>query len=467
MNFSEHVQELWILHKKFLAIYTFVIEKSENYFRGIENQGFEERGTKEFMETMKASERQTYLGYRWVIGVLFISISVLDLYFVVMISPIMTSMMADLNADLTVMGWASTIVTVISGIFQLAGVIFIEKWGVKKNFIISTAFLTAGNLICMGAGSISVLLLGRAMVGVGFGLSGALVATVIFMWFPANERPTLFSANALACNAVQFIGYNITVPMLHFFKKWQSIFGICAALSAFFLIAWIVLGREYTAGSSENENTAVKGRTDPLKGLKLAFGSIELWKLGTSSTCKTVVRYGINFYYPAFLSTVKGLSDMAASSITGVSLLSGAIGTAVGGTAAVALGRRRPIIIASNLVTLISVIGLMVFNDTAILIAMMFLFGFSHSFASPALQTSSTEVEGMTPAMASGANFMLFGFGSVLTMIIAPLLGVLENTVGLTMALLLFAGTFAVIAVISGFTVHETGPKAKATNTAE
>lgn len=399
----------------------------------------------------------SYPKYRWIIAVLFLLPSALSLYCVVMVSPIMTTMMEELNVGLSVIGWASTIVTVMSGIFQLLGVIVIGRWGIKWNYVLSSAFFVLGNLLCMFCSEITMLLVGRALVGIGFGLCGAAVAGTIFMWFPPTERPALFTANSVVCTGIMFIGYNITIPMLEGFGSWKPIFGVCAAVSAVILAGWLVLGKEFNIDGEPQQ----RQKADPFTGLKLAFQSKALWKLSIVMTAVTVMNYGINFYYPTYLSTVRGLSAAAAGSVTSVSQIAGAIGSFAGGAAAVALGKRRIIIIPTTIITLLTVLGLISFEQTMLLMIVMFIYGFTNSFRTPAAQSASTEVEGMTPAMASGANFMLYGFGSFMTMVISPVLGMLEQTMGLSMAMLLFCGGLALIGLIASFTIPETGPKAK------
>lgn len=397
-----------------------------------------------------------YPKFRWVIAVIFIFVSMLGVFFMVATAPIMTIMMEDLNTNLVMMGYASTIVTMMSGVFLFIGVIFIAKWGLKKCFILSTFFLTLGNIICMLSGTIGLLIFGRGLVGIGFGISGALVGATVFMWFPATERPLIFSANALACTASMLVAYNAIVPMYEVFGSWKTIFTVCAGVSVFAMLLWIFLGREFSA-NPQSETVKV----NPFDGLTLAFKSKQLWMLSIMMTTFTVMQFGINFYYPTFLAEIRGFGTAAASSVTSIQFIAGAIGSFVGGIVAVALGKRKPILIPACIATLATLVGLFIFNNVALLITMMFAFGLIFNLRNPAAQTASTEVKGMNAAMASGANSMMFGFGSLLTIFISPVLGALQKTIGLTGAMLVFCMGLAIIGIVPTFFMKETGPKAE------
>ena len=172
----------------------------------------------------------------------------------------------------------------------------------------------------------------------------------------------------------------------------------------------------------------------------------------------TVMYYGITFYYPVFLSEVRGMTASQASSITSVVQIACAAGNLAGGATTIAVGKRKALILPTTALSLITLAGLFAGSNALLLVVMMFLFGFCYSFKGPAAQTSATEVEGMTPAMASGANFMLYGFGSVASIVISPVLSGLSNMMGLEKAMPVFCIGLTLISIGAAFTLPETGP---------
>ncbi|MDR0472266.1 MAG: MFS transporter [Treponema sp.] len=403
-----------------------------------------------------------YPKYRWVIAVLFILVTMLDLYFLAVTAPLMSSLMKEFNTSLTVMGYASTIVSTFMGVFMFIGVVIIGKWGVKKCYIISCIALLLGNLICMLSTNVEMFIAGRACIGIGFGVSGTLVASTVYMWFPPKERPMLFTANVMGSAFVQIVAYNITVPLYNTFGI-KPVFGVCMALSAVATLAWIILGKEFDINAAEGkvaDTRAITAKAGAFDGLKLAFRSKELWVLTLFITCTTLASNGTNFFYPTFLSQVRGLSPAVAGSITSVRFLGNTIGSLVGGAVAIALGRRKPIIMTAAFGLLIGYLSLFNLTYIPVLIAAMFFAGFMN-LMTPAVQSAALEVPNMTPAMAAGGNSMMYGFGSLLALFISPILGGLSASIGLTGAMSAYVLTIIVIAAIASFFFIDRGPKVK------
>jgi sugar phosphate permease len=177
-------------------------------------------------------------------------------------------------------------------------------------------------------------------------------------------------------------------------------------------------------------------------------------------TCITLANYGVNFFFPTFLTQVRGLGAAAASSITSVFFIANIFGTLVGGIVAVALGRRKPILIVAGFGLLIGYLCLFTLTAVPMLIAAMSFAGFM-SLMNPAAQSASLEVPAMTTAKAAGANSMMYGFGSILTLILSPVLGGLSGAIGLTGAMVAFVISLVVIAIIASFFFKDRGPKTK------
>jgi MFS family permease len=409
---------------------------------------------------------QNYPQYRWIIAALFIFVTIVKLYFLSVTAPMMTALMEDFNTSLTIIGYSSTIVSTLMGVFMFVGVVFVEKWGVKKCYIISCAALLLGNVICMLSTSVGMFIFGRAFIGIGFGISGTLGAATVYMWFPAKERPALFTANVMGAALAQILGFNITVPMYDAFG-WQFIFGVCAALSAIGVILWMFLGKEFNMNSKDDKVANANDLTEKpgaFDGLKLAFRSKELWILAVFMTGVTLANYGVNFFYPTFLSQIRGLSATAASSVTSVFFLANTIGTLVGGVVAVALGRRKPIIMIAGIGLLVGYLSLFSLTSVPMLVVAMGFTGFM-SLMNPAAQSAALEVPDMTPAKAAGANSMMYGFGSILTLFMSSILGGLSGAIGLTGAMVTFTVTLIAIAIIAALFFKDRGPKAKGQTT--
>jgi cyanate permease len=298
-------------------------------------------------------------------------------------------------------------------------------------------------------------------IGIAFGIAGTLVASNVFMWFPAKERPIVFTANIIGSTVGSIIAYNLTIPMYSAYG-WKAIFGLCAGLSLLATLLWVLLGKEFDINATGDTVTksASMPKVNPFEGLKLAFKSKELWILTIYMTGGALANNGVNFFYPAFLNQVRGLGAAAAGSVTSLSFIAGALGSLVGGIAASTLGKRKPIIVFTTIGRLVSLAGLFVFTSVPLLTACMALSGFM-GLSQPAASSATTEVPGMTPVMAAGAYSMCYGLGSLLTLFISPILGGLQGVMGLTGAMVLFCFATRGVAFMSSLLIKDNGPKAK------
>lgn len=405
---------------------------------------------------------QEYPKYRWLILVMVLFVSMLDLFLLTAVAPIMTSLMETFNTDMTTIGFASTIVSTLSGLFMFITAIVVGVLNVKKSFVFATASLLLGNVICYLSTGVGMFILGRAFVGIGFGLSGALVAATVFMWFPAKARPMIFTANALSTAVVQVISFNIIVPIYTATGRWQSIFMLCIVLSAVALVAWLFLGKDFdinTGGAPAKG--ADRAKIKPFDGLIQAMKSKQEWLIAIPATMTMLSLYAIIYYFPTYLSTVVGLSQAAASSVTSVMFIAGIVGTLGGGVLATAIGKRKIILVIGNFASAIAGIALFLVDQVPLLITVMAIFAISRNIRAAAMQSASLEVEGMTPAMGAGASSMLFGFGSFVTLILSPLMTALINAFGFTSAMMILSGGIMFIGGFVSLFMKDSGPKAK------
>lgn len=109
----------------------------------------------------------------------------------------MPTMVAELRGD-SLYAWpflafliASVAATVLSG-----GVC--DRWGPKPSLLVGPVIFLAGLVVAGSAGSMSVLLAGRALQGLGTGTLLVAVSLVIALIYTDRERPVVYAANAAA-----------------------------------------------------------------------------------------------------------------------------------------------------------------------------------------------------------------------------------------------------------------------------
>jgi MFS family permease len=415
------------------------------------------------METKVPNEvSYEYPKYRWLIAFMFIFVTMLDLFLMSVVAPIMLSLQEAFKTDLTTIGYASTIVTAMLGAFMFIASIIIGNFNVKKSYIVATSLMLLGNIVCYFATSVGIFILGRALVGAGYGISGSLVSATTFMWFPSKERPMIFTANTMGAALIRLIAYNVIVPIYNFTGKWQTLFLLCIVWSAISLLSWTFFGKDFDikiGGSPKRIKSDVK--INPFDGLTQALKSKQLWLIAIPTTLTALASHVIGYYYPTFLRTIIGLSDVAASSVTSVLFAAGTIGTFLSGIFTTALGKRKLPIVLSTALTTISFVGLFLLKEVSLLIVAMVFYGIVNGLKNTAVQAASTEVEGMTPAMGAGANSMLYGFGSFMTLFLSPIIGMFVDLFGFSVAMIVLCAGLAFISFIVSAFIKDSGPKVK------
>lgn len=109
---------------------------------------------------------------------------------------------------------------------SLGGAGVADSMGRRKAFLLDSIPLLAGALLCASATGLSSILLGRALVGIGIGLSSALVPLYISEVAPTRLRGTLGSVNQLliCIGILAALVVNVMVPA----QAWRSMFAISA-----------------------------------------------------------------------------------------------------------------------------------------------------------------------------------------------------------------------------------------------
>lgn len=405
-------------------------------------------------------EELIYPKYRYVMGVIVILAAALTVFSLMCTSPILTFFVDDFKIDMAMAGYASTLHVIFMGIFMFIGPIIIGYIDIKKTQLIGLAIIVSGLLMAWKAVSFPMLLAARIITGIGHGVSGSCTNSVIAAWFPPKEKSVMITINNLGIVAISAIGYAIVVPLSHSFGSWRGVMLMFAVMMAAIWVVWVILGRdnhamnEYIAQKNADEGK----KTNAFSGMKEAVTRKDIWVLSLYMGLATVAANGISTYLPQFLQNVRGYTDVAASATVGVTTAIGAAGTFLGGIVTTGFGRRRITIIPFIFMTAAFGCLALLMKIHALIALMLFLYTFVTNFRSTASWTIATEVDGVTPALASSASAMIYGVGFIGTLAVAPMYSVGEKIAAGTGGMLIFIPLF-VIAALFACALPETGPR--------
>lgn len=402
-----------------------------------------------------------YPKFRFIIAPLFLVGAMMAMFMAYLVSPIMPMLAEEFNTTSTAIGYAATISTGFMGVFMFIASALVGKLGVKKTYMCVFACYAISCILAATANNVGMFMVARAFSGAGWGLSGSAGAACVFMWYPSKERPALFTTNMLATSLITMFAFSLIVPMVNA-MSWRSIYWILCVINVIFLFLWIFIGRDFDINTADGKpNLKVSGQKGAaLEGFKLAFKNKELWILTIIMMFYVIGTTVLNYFFPMFLQEVRGLDAAASGSITGIRSLASLIGSLIGGTVAVALGRRKPLVVVATAGIVGSFIMLFSVESIPVLTAIMFFNG-AMNFMNPALQSAAQDIPNMTAASSAAANSMMYGIGTFLGLFIPSILAALQNSMGLTGAMKTCALTVAIISFLASLFMKERGPKAK------
>jgi len=376
------------------------------------------------------------------------------------ITPVIIYIAKDFGVDNATAGYAATLHVLAQGIFILISPIMIGWIDNKRTQLIGCTIMVFGALLGFLAPSFSVLLAARLISGMGHGICSGCSNAVIAAWLPPKEKSIFITANNLAVAGIATISYTCTVPLYNLFGgSWRALLLMMAIVLAVLNTVWFIfykdnkLLNDYIA----RENASAGKKTNAFSGMKEALSRREVWIYWLFMGMMTIGSNGITTYLPQFLQNVRGYSDAEASAVVGITTGVGAVGTFLGGVATTALGRRKIIILPFLTGSALFIALALLFEAPWLIALFFFLYSFCTNFRSAASQTISTELENITPALASSASAMSYGVGFIGTFACSPILRVATAAMGEERSMLVFV-PFLLLSLLFVALLPETGP---------
>ena len=404
--------------------------------------------------------------YRYVMGVLDILCANLTHMVCLAIAPMLVYIAADFNIDTATAGYATTLHILMQGVFMLIGPIIIGYIDHKKTQFAGVTLMILGTVLIYFAPSFPMLLFARFLTGAGHGISSACTHSIIAAWFPPKQKSAMVTANTSCIVLITFLTYTFTVPAYKALgNSWRMVLLLMGGVLLVLDIAWVLFARDnHALNEYIKQNNALQGKqVNAFSGMKEALSRRDVLLLGIFMGFSTIAANGITTYLPQFLNTVRGFSEEAASSIVGVASGISAAATIFGGFATTAIGKRKPIIIPSYILSMTFLILALSFTGAGAISAMFIVYTIFNNMRNPASQTISTELKNVTPALTSSAAAIAFGVGFIGTFFASPLLQLSIKLFGEANQMFIYIPLF-VISFIAMLLMPETGPGRKAKN---
>lgn len=284
----------------------------------------------------------------------------------------------------------------------LASTIFI-RFGIKKGYALASFLVVITAFLMLFTDVFALLLTWKFIFGLGGAFMIVFFNPIVVQYFDKSELPVVNGINAVAFNVGNTLALYLAVPIAGTLGGWKLAYGVFAIISLIMLVLWLVFG---TVKEPVVKEPVVEEKYGLLDALKDPF----TWKLAMTYAGLLAFYVSLSFFGPEYGFTQARLI-----------ILFGTPGAIIGTIYAKKVNQRRPIIIVSGFMQILTavliVIGL-VNGITVLVVISAALLGLFQFIPMAALVTLGQEIK-QTPQKVA-ATFSVFWSLAYLVAAIVP-----------------------------------------------
>lgn len=266
-------------------------------------------------------------------------------------SPMIPLIKADLNITNTQAGWLMACFFISYTAFQIPSGFIGDRFGPRKALTFGAVITIVGNLIFSQGASLTSLVIGQLINGLGQAMGWNSAVKMIVNWFPRSRRATAIGlfitcvtiGSSFGIRAAGYLGDHM---------GWRSAFTFLPALLGLTgLIFWIVVrdtpGEKGLPEFNDEAHIEKRIENDPRPKLVLILQNKTLWVVGLVYFCFVYVQFGCLVWIPSYISEAWSMTIDRASLVSSLVLLPGVFAAPLGGYLSdhYFKGRRKPLII--------------------------------------------------------------------------------------------------------------------------
>lgn len=328
------------------------------------------------------------------------------------VPPVMHILLKELDITMAQGGWMMSVFFVAGVLLSLPAAFFNDKFGPKTTGIIALACTAMGSIIGGFSVNLEILLIGRIIEGIGFGVIAVVAPAVIAMWFPPEKRGLPMGIWASWVPVGSFIMFNLAYP-IQSYLGWHGVwwFGTVVALVALTYYAIVV-----TTPLSETMNVN-KERSKAHNQIRTMIEGLKhpnAWLLGLAFAGFGFATNGFTSFAPQYFNQVHGVFGEKANFYASLSPMMSIFSTIIAGWVIVKLRNTKLVLVVSAGLTMVLYAFAFRLPSASWIIPTMLLMGFVPGFIATANFTLAPETM-PTPALigfALGINNLLFNLGS-------------------------------------------------------
>jgi predicted MFS family arabinose efflux permease len=257
------------------------------------------------------SPSEKALPYAWVILVVVYLASVVAPFNQFKVPPLIPVLMEAFQISLTQAGLLMSSIAAVGLVLALPAGLILQRYGPKVTVVLALAGLASGSGLGAFSNSFSILMVGRLLEGVGFGLIGVAAPATIAMWFPPSKQGTPMGVWATWVPLGSILMYNLA-PLMATEFGWRSVWWSGTAFALMMVvISGMLLRRPPFQPVALLPGTGKKTSWS-------ALANRDIWLLSGSFACFNLALVNIATYYPTFLNEARGYTLSQASFITSI-----------------------------------------------------------------------------------------------------------------------------------------------------
>jgi len=394
-----------------------------------------------------------------------------------MVSAMTTTIMEDLNINVTQVTYLITAAMVGFGAFTLIAGPFGTKYGHRKTITIGLAInAIASFLFPIGAQAYSGALFLRFLQGVGGGFISGSAISATALWFPTKSRGLAtglqngFVGSAFTLAAI--FAPRLTNIGLDWQQTMAVMVGIPAAILAIIyfttvkdfnevypgygnvdeiLPAEVAMPRQKGQDKSEEEKTAKAHKPSNMQEF---FKSKAIWMGGIVIFINGWMQHGLGSLFPQFLIFERSLNDAQVATITGTAFLGMMIGSPLGGIISdkVFNGKRYPVLAIGAGIT--GLLFLLIPNTPIAWMSLILLLTYgANALVSGPFYSLPTEL--VTPKMSVMSSAFMSTLGTLGGLIGGPLMTITATTTGTYLTPIYLCAALSLLAIIPPFLIKQ------------
>ena len=257
------------------------------------------------------------------------------------VPPLMPVLMGAFGVDVVAAGALMSVFSITGAILALPTAVILRRYGARATGVVALLAVVAGSVLGAVTGDFTVLLVSRAVQGIGMGLIAVVAPSVIADVFEPSARGLPMGIWATWPPVAGVVMFNLAAPMADAFG-WRSVWWFNAGVAGIAAVLYAAVVR----GGSRHDGAA--GR-EPGPSPWLALRSGRLWLLGAGFAAFCVSLAALNTFLPTYLVEVHGAGLAAAASTTSLVLVAFVVGSPLAGVVSDRLGSRRVVSAAALL----------------------------------------------------------------------------------------------------------------------